>query len=102
MSTVSFSFQTAGFSGLPVGTVVGYIQLSLTNPNLTVTTVQYPPATTGASVTITQTGNYTATIQAFTAANVPIGNQFSTTFALGIPSSISLVLPSGITPTVQP
>jgi hypothetical protein len=102
VSTVSFSFTTAGAVGQPVGTVISYLKLIITNPDLSQTSYNLAANATGASATISQIGNYSASIQAYTAANVPIGSPYTTTFSLGIPSSISLVLPSGINPTVSP
>lgn len=102
MSTVSFGIPTAGTQSLPVGSVVSYLLLTITNPDLSTSTQHLPPLSTSATATITQVGNYTASVQAMSAANTPIGNAVTTTFALGLPTSISLVLPAAINPTVTP
>lgn len=96
MSTITISY--ADVPGFPAGSAVANINVTVSNPDATVQPVQsLPPATTSATFTATQVGNYGISVQAVDATGAALGPAVTATFSVQAPSTVTLSLPSSIT-----
>lgn len=102
MSTASF---TIGFAvqSFPAGTLApNTLSLVITQPDGTTQEQSLAASATTATATVTQTGAYTASLQALDSSNNPVGSAVSATFTVtqSAPSSVQFSIPSSLTASV--
>ena len=104
MATANLSILYADVAGFAAGTVVGGIVASITDTSVTPPTAVTQTVAAGtASVSFPNVaaGSYSFSVQAVDGSTppVPLGSAVTGTFTITAPATISLSLPSGVTPT---
>jgi len=103
MSTAQF---TIGFAvqSFPAGTLApATLSLVITQPDGTTQEQSLDVSATTATATVTQTGAYTASLQALDSSNNPVGSAVSATFTVTAtaPTSVQFSVPSTLTASVS-
>ena len=102
MSTATFTIGFAEQSFPSTQAAPASLSLIVTQPDGTTQDQTLPLTATTASATVTQTGAYTASIQALDANNSPIGSAVSASFTVSssAPTTVQFSLPSSLTASV--